>query len=74
MQKKFIFGHILAVEVLLAEIGENKKMINIEMVKNKAYKCLQLLIVFLLNFPEKIEVNRYPNRRKSPRTTASASF
>ena len=40
--KKMIFGHVLAVEVLLAEIGENKKMINIERVKSKAYKCLQL--------------------------------
>ena len=29
------------------------------------------LIVFLLNSPEKIEVNRCPNRRKSSRTTAS---
>ena len=40
--KKMHFGHILAVKVLSAEIGENKKLMNIEMVKNKAYKCLQL--------------------------------
>ena len=37
-----IFGHILAVEVLLAEIGQKKKIIIIKIVKNKVYKCLQL--------------------------------
>ena len=36
--KKMIFGHILAVKVLLTEIWQNKKLMNIEMVKNKAYK------------------------------------
>ena len=40
--KKMFFGHILAVEVLLPEIGQNKKLIIIKIVKNRACKCLQL--------------------------------
>ena len=39
---KMHFGHILAVKVLLDEIGENKNLIFIEIVKNEAYKCPQL--------------------------------
>ena len=38
---KMHFSHILAVKVLLAEIGVNKKLIIIETVKNKAFNCLQ---------------------------------
>ena len=41
-KNKMHFGHILAVKVLLDEIGENKNLIFIEIVKNKAYKCPQL--------------------------------
>ena len=40
--KKMHFGHILAVKVLSAEIGENEEQSIIELVKNKAYKCPQL--------------------------------
>ena len=32
--KKMIFDHILGVKVVLTEIGKNKKLINIEMIKN----------------------------------------
>ena len=40
------FINFTAVKVLSAEIGENKKLMNIKMVKNKAYKCPQLHWLF----------------------------